>query len=444
MSIGWIGTLMCICWVLTLWGGLGFHVIENFNGRTLKAYCRLKRNSERFGSVLDYQQQASTAALYLLLFGLVVGSLAAGAWFVEIGGIENVDGVLVASRDPTTILGWVMGWLFLLTLAGFWLPRVVVRYSCSTFLYHTWPMWLWFSKLISPFVGLGEAFSWLGQRLSDEPEDEGFEEEMLEDEIVTMVAAGQREGVFADGVPEMIEGVMNLDEYDVQEIMTPRSEVDAIDIDLNWEAVVKRVVECGRTRIPVFRGTLDNVIGILFSKDLLSILADRQREPNQQTLESILRKPWFIPGIKPVDELLRTFLHNRNHMAIVLDEYHQFQGVVTIEDALEEIVGEIADELDLEEDSELIYDEANHLIEAQGKVPIESISHFLGVQIPESDDYDTIGGLVVHRLSQIPAVGTTVEVYGMRITVLRATKRLIQRVRLELVDSDNSFNSELN
>ena len=111
--------------------------------------------------------------------------------------------------------------------------------------------------------------------------------------------------------------------------------------------------------------------------------------------------------------------------------------MVTIEDALEEIVGEIADELDIDEDSEIIYDEEAHQIEAEGKVPIESLSKLLGVELPESDDYDTIGGLVIHRLATIPPIGATVELNGVRITVLRATRRMVQRVRLQLIDSED-------
>jgi CBS domain containing-hemolysin-like protein len=111
--------------------------------------------------------------------------------------------------------------------------------------------------------------------------------------------------------------------------------------------------------------------------------------------------------------------------------------VVTIEDALEEIVGEIADELDIDEDSELVYDEVNHRVEAEGRAPIESICKLLGVELPESDDYDTVGGLIVHRLSEIPRIGTAVELNGLRITVLGATKRKVQRVQIELIDSDS-------
>lgn len=427
MIDSWLGMLMIAGWSLTLWGGLGIHAIENFDGRKLESYCRLKRNIDRYGDVLDRREEVVAAARYLLLFSLVMGSLAAGAWYTS----ERNAGALLAANLGYTF-GWVASWVVLLMLAGLWLPQIVVRYSSAFFVFHSWPAWRILTVLMWPLSGFGETFAWLGQRLADNPADESTSEETLEDEIRTMVATGQREGVFSDGVPAMIQGIMQLDECEVGEIMTPRSLVDAVDLDLEWDEVVKQVVASGRTRIPVYRETLDNVIGILFVKDLFKVLADEE-DGGAGTLESILRKPWFIPAGKPVDELLRVFLHNRNHMAVVIDEYQQFVGVVTIEDALEEIVGEIADELDEDEDSEIVYNEATHQIEAEGKVPIDSLSHLLGVELPDSDDYDTIGGLVIHRLGEIPATGTVLDVDGVRISIVHATKRAVQRVRLELI-----------
>ena len=428
---------MGLCWCLTLLGGLGIHMLENFNGKRLEAYCRLRRKPERFGEILDEQEQAAFGAQYLLLFGLVIGSLSAGAWFYTSGNVEVLDGHLRSDVGAVTLTLWILGWLVLLTLAGLWLPRVVVHYSSSLLLFHTWPLWRALLIITQPFAGLGEMFSWVGHRLSDNPDGDDLEEETLEDEIRTMVTAGQRDGVFSDGVPEMIQGVMNLDENDVEGIMTPRSLVDAIDIDSDWDDVIRAIAACGRTRLPVYRNNLDQVVGVLYVKDILTAQASADFRSEPSPLESLLRKPWFIPGKKSVDELLRIFLHNRNHMAIVVDDYQQFTGVVTIEDALEEIVGEIADELDIDEDSEIIYDEEAHQIEAEGKVPIESLSKLLGVELPESDDYDTIGGLVIHRLATIPPIGATVELNGVRITVLRATRRMVQRVRLQLIDSED-------
>lgn len=430
--------LMLVCWGLTLLGGLGLHVIGNFDGKKLEAYCRMKRRPERFGHILDNLEELESAAQYLLLFGLVLGSLAAGAWFYNSGDVEFNAGKLSASVDGITITLWVLSWIILLTLAGLWLPRIVVRHSSSLFLFHSWPAWFGLVTVTEPIARLGNVFSWLGRRLVDRPKDNETEEEMLEDEIRTMVAAGQRDGVFSEGVQEMIQGVMELDESDVESIMTQRSKVDAVNLNQPWEVIINQVIDCGRTRIPVYRDSFDNVVGILFVKDLLSGLADLGSLVSTAQLESVLRKPWFIPGNKKVDELLRVFLHNRNHMAIVVDDYQQVIGVVTIEDALEEIVGEIADELDVDEDSDIYYDEETHQVEAEGKVPVVEVGKLLGIELPASDDYDTVGGLIVHRLSDIPKVGETVEIGDVRITVLKASKRMIQRVRLEMIEPQES------
>jgi putative hemolysin len=439
MNASWLWTLMIVSWCASLIGGLGSYVLTHFNGKRLEAYCRLKRNTPRFGEILDGHEQAASSAMYLLLFALVLGSLSAGIWLTLANDLQIPATHQLSSSAMATIAWYGLGWLFLLTLAGLWLPRVVVYYSSALFIYHSWPFWRALNLAASPLVGLGNVFSWIGQRLSDEPENEDLEEEILEDEIRTMVTAGQRDGVFSAGIPEMIQGVMDLDETDVAEIMTPRSLVDALDVSANWMQVLRAVSDCGRTRIPVYEGHLDNVVGILFVKDLLTALAKEDFAPGPEPLRQFLRKPWFIPGGKPVDELLRVFLHNRNHMAIVVDEYHQFIGVVTIEDALEQIVGEITDELDLDEESEVIYHDQSHTVEAEGKVRLESLNKLLGIELPESDDYDTIGGLVIHRLSRIPEAGTRVELDHVIITVLRSTKRTVLRVRIELQSADPSL-----
>ncbi len=460
MSISWLGTMMVVCWVLTLVGGLGVHVLGNFDGRKLEAYCRLRRRPNLFGEVLDNYDSAAVSAQYLLHFGLVLGSLAAGAWFYNFGNVEIRAGKLTSAVDSLTIAGWVVGWLFLLTLAGLWIPRVLVRDSSSLFIYHSWPLWRGLNVLTQPIAGLGDVFAWIGHRLNDNPDETESEEEMLEDEIRTIVAAGHRDGVFSSSMQGMIQGVMELNEADVEKIMTPRGSIDAIDISAPWETVVEQVVKFGRTRLPVYRDNFDNIIGVLFVKDLLNGLSATNHYSTQRDhdlprpmhvahlanggverveksfdLESVLRKAWFIPKTRRVDELLQMFLHNRNHMAIVIDDYQQVAGVVTIEDALEEIVGEIADELDLEEDSGLYYDEKTHRVEADGKVQIEEIEKLLGVDLPKSDDYDTIGGLIIQRLSEIPTVGTEVETESLRITVLKASKRMIQRVRIEIIQN---------
>jgi CBS domain containing-hemolysin-like protein len=323
----------------------------------------------------------------------------------------------------------LLGLLLILGVSS-WLPRAVARAAPASFIYYTWPLWKIIGSLISPLAAIGSLFEAVGFRLRDEKRDEHFEEELLEDEIRTKIAAGQREGLVGVGVGEMIAGVMNLDEEDVTRIMTPRSAVDALDIDLPWQDILKTVSETGRTRLPVYRETPDNIIGILYAKDLLPILSADRPIPS---LSSLLRKPWFVPDTKQVDELLRDFLHNRNHIAIVLDSFHQFVGVVTIEDALEQIVGEIADELDEEVANQIRVVDNGESVDSEGIVTIDDLNKRFGWNLPESDDYDTIGGLIISRMGVIPPEATKLQVGGIQMEVTRATKRQVIRVRLKYV-----------
>ena len=166
--------------------------------------------------------------------------------------------------------------------------------------------------------------------------------------FLSVVTEGLHDGVLEKEEREMIEGVMELGDTDVLSIMTPRSNLDALDISVGWDDMQELVVTAGRTRIPVYEGALDNVIGILYVKDLLKELAISPSKPRKK-LRELLRKPWFVPTAKPLDELLQEFLRTRNHLAVVVDEYMSVAGVVTIEDVLEEIVGEIVDESDYDE-----------------------------------------------------------------------------------------------
>ncbi|MDP7205956.1 MAG: hemolysin family protein, partial [Pirellulaceae bacterium] len=255
------------------------------------------------------------------------------------------------------------------------------------------------------------------------------EEEAFEEEIRAIVTAGLQEGLLEEDAREMIESVIELGDADVRDIMTPRSEVDALEVSQGWEDVLSFVIRCKRTRIPVYKRTLDEVVGILYVKDLLPrIKASGQQEGEQ--LSDFLRPAWSVPASKPVDELLREFQRTRNHMAIVVDEYRATAGVVTIEDALEEIVGEIHDEHEPEDEREvLLVDEQT--VEVQGRAHLDDLNDQLAFKLPEPDECDTVAGLVIHQLGYIPAVAEQVVIDDLCFTVLEASSRRIDRLRIE-------------
>jgi CBS domain containing-hemolysin-like protein len=205
--------------------------------------------------------------------------------------------------------------------------------------------------------------------------------------------------------------------------------MDAIDVDLSWPEVLDSVIRVRRTRIPVYENTMDNVIGVLYVKDLLPELARQGKQPSAP-LRDLLRPPWFVPMTNAVDEMLKEFLRTRSHLAIVVDEYRAVAGVVTIEDVLEEIVGEIVDEYDQDVEEE-VRQVAPTTYEAAGRTHLDELNERFGVGLPEPDDCDTIGGFVITLLGRIPRAGESVVYHDLRITVLQSTRRRIDRVRLE-------------
>ncbi len=418
MNLSWI-IISVSGFLLSSVGGLGGELLDHFAGRSLEAYCRLRRNRERFGAVLDHQDEAIRGSEYLRLIGTVV--------FLVAGTAAMFYGDAPPSRSQMLIWGIFAGGLMLMTHV--WLPIAVTRFASTKVLFHTWPFWRSLSIFMKPLAAPGELIETMTRRIAGKEETEDEEEELLEDEIRTIVAAGTREGYFGPGVREMIQGVMTLHEDTVGHIMTNRNEVDAIDASSTWPEVMDMIVEAGRTRFPVYEGTLDNVIGVLYVKDLLSFL--KTHEAPEKPLTEIIRRPWTVPIDRSVELLLREFLHSRSHMAIVLDEFQQTAGVVTIEDALEEIVGEIVDESDEEEEYHIeVIDDST--VEVDGRVMIDDLNDLLGWDLPESDDYETIAGYVLSHTGVIPENGHRLSIGTAEIEILQASKRKIESMRVHL------------
>jgi CBS domain containing-hemolysin-like protein len=243
-------------------------------------------------------------------------------------------------------------------------------------------------------------------------------------EILQVASDGQAEGAVDAEEMEMIESVIEFGDRRAGEIITPRTDIVALPSDSTLEKVRRTVVEAGHTRIPVYTGDIDNIIGILYAKDLLAI-----EGLDQTDLRSVMRKPFFVPETKSLDDLLREFKARKMHMAVVLDEYGGTAGLVTIEDLLEEIVGEISDEYDHAE-SPLIKRIDERTAEVDGRMDIEDLNDAMGLSLPEEDDYETVAGFVFSELGFIPPEGQTLNANGATFTVLAADARKITRLRV--------------
>jgi putative hemolysin len=410
--------------VLSGLGAAGAKVAYEFSRHDLECYCRRRNQPELFDEILARHEEVGVAAESLQILGTV---LLVFSVFHTPAAASAADRLADGSSLPYVLLALVLG-LLALTI---WIPWAIVHVASAPFLFHTWRVWVFLAWLGWPLTLLAKLVSVAAHRLAGRHEEtDEDQEEALEDEIRTIVTAGLRDGLLEAETREMIEGVMELGDVHVAEIMTPRSEIDALDINLSWPEMLRFVVDAGRTRLPVYQDKLDHVIGILFVKDLLPELTRDGPGTSPTSLRERLREPWFVPETKAVDDLLREFRRTRSHMAIVVDEYRAVAGVVTIEDALEEIVGEIADESDTEEEVDLVRLDDTTL-EVDGRVHIEELNEQFGLMFPQADDFDTIAGFVVTTLGRIPKSGEVIDVESVRLTVVRATLRRVERVRLE-------------
>lgn len=426
-------SMSIVGFVLSSVGGLGAELLDSFAGRSFEAYCRLSKNRERFRSVLTWQDAAIRGSEYLRMIGTVLFLIAGTAAFM----VLNLEAI-AAGADRGLGLAWLLdgwqwfvGWITFATLMMMfvhsWIPEVVTRFASTTLLYHTWPFWHTLALAMNPLSTPRRMLESLTLRLSGKKEAEDEEEESLEDEIRTIVAAGTNAGFFGPGVREMIQNVMELDNDVVKGIMTVRTDIDALERKTSWPEVMQQVMASGRTRLPVYDGTLDNVIGVLYVKDLLPELAGG-RTPTRP-LEELVRRCWTVPADRTVSALLREFLHSRSHMAIVLDEFQHTVGVVTIEDALEEIVGEIVDESDEEEEIQFkVVDESTAIL--SGRVMIDDINERLNWHLPESDDYQTIAGMVLSHLGEIPENDAKFTIGDIQFHVLQASRQTITMVQV--------------
>lgn len=250
------------------------------------------------------------------------------------------------------------------------------------------------------------------------------------EEIRDLVAQGHEQGVVEEDEREMIHGVFEFSETVAREVMTPRIDIVAFSTEVGFDEVVDTVVREGHSRIPIYEGTIDNIVGILLVKDLLALMTDPgAREAFDVT--ALMREPYFVPDAKPVDDILTEFRLSSMHLAIVIDEFGGTYGLVTMEDLLEEIVGEIQDEYDTEEPEFASTPEGDILID--GGVSISEVNERYGLEIPE-EDFDTIGGYIFGALGRVPVIGDRVDGLGPDrsgfLEVEEAEERRITRVRL--------------
>ena len=412
---------------------LGAKSLESFSRHKLEDFCRRRSAEKRLEDIVkQHDDAAATVSIARILSVFLF--LICFFFFC----LVSPSGVLPSGSKIVPVLTIIV---FLILFAEFWLPRALAELWGTPIVYHGWLLWRATATVLYPLLVIDRITTLFFCRLAGYTENE----DAFEEEIRTIVNEGQREGLLEEEAREMIEGVIELHDVTVSEIMTPRTDMLCIADSLTWEEMLKSVASSSHSRIPVYKETRDDIVGVIHTKNLLRELALTPVEQRRPWTE-IMSVPLFIPETKPVDTLLQEFqnaqstgddVHDRikGHLAIVLDEYGGVAGIVTLEDILEEIVGEITDEHDAVATTESVVELNPDVFEVQGKVRIDDLNSRLGLDLPEEEDYDTVAGFIFSTLGHVPEEGEFVDYdrdgKRVRLTVIAVTRRRIEKVRLE-------------
>jgi putative hemolysin len=247
---------------------------------------------------------------------------------------------------------------------------------------------------------------------------------ITQEELKTIVNVSYKEGVLEGEEKDMIYNVFDFSDSQVNDVMVPRTEIVAIDVDLPYEEIIKIINKEQYSRIPVYENTIDNIIGILYVKDLLFLDVNKE---SPFDLRKYIRQPYFTPEYKSIKELFKEMRTNRNHMVVIIDEYGGTEGIVTIEDVVEEIVGDIEDEYDKKIKEIEVIKEDEYLV--NGNVRIDIINELIGTHI-ESEDFDTIAGFVIGIIDRLPEAGEEIEYENIRFIIENIDRNRIKKIRI--------------
>jgi putative hemolysin len=367
------------------------------------------KNSEKLALTCSLYRLVSNIGILLLLLLLFTGIGTATA--------KLSDYILVCIIAGAIIL------IFGLTIPSAW-----AKYSGHKVLSRCHKLLTFFSTIIFPVIYVYQFIDTLTRRLagvtetSPEEEQEEKQEEFLSGLEVAGIADAEEQ--------EMIENVLELTDTTVDEIMTPRTDIIAIDVNSDRKTVLETITNAGHSRLPVYEENIDKIVGMIYAKDLLMEI---DKEQSDFKVRDNMREAYYVPETKHLRELLHEFQNQKLHVAVVLDEYGGTAGIITIEDILEELVGEITDEYE-KTPIKPISKIDNETYEVDARTRIDDVNDELALELPEEEDYDTIGGFVFSYLGYIPKTGERFDYKGIQFNISSAEARRIRRIKIKLPD----------
>ncbi|MFI4912917.1 MAG: hemolysin family protein [Sedimentisphaeraceae bacterium JB056] len=419
-DVGWlfIQTAVCICF--SLFFSANASALRSFSRRKLQEAFKQKDKEEVFEKFTSSSENLLYACkTYRLVFNTLL-------IIVFVRAFENHGD----NSSPMLNYLWVsLISLFLLLSSSLAIPYAWAKYGGEVLLSHTYPILKISTALIRPLIEFFGFSDKVIKRLSGYQElSEEEDREEKHDELMEVVEQSMADGVVDNEELEMIENVLVLDETTAGEIITPRTELVAVETGSSLNEVLEKIIGAGHSRLPVYEDRIDNILGLVYAKDLL---AEIGKKTEQFQLKDYIRPAYFIPETKSLRELLHEFQNKKQHIAVVLDEYGGVVGIVTIEDILEELVGEIEDEYEKKSPASIKVIDADKVLELDAKVYVEDLNSEFDVNLPENEDYDTVGGFVSSYLGYIPQNGELFDYENLRFRVLSAEPRKINRLRIE-------------
>ncbi len=417
-----------LLWAVGFMAALTAYTLRDFSRSRLDETCRAHGNETRFGQILkSYEDVLLAVELLFTLVLLALLPLTFYWWDLWSGpGAHDAPGWTLFTFELLMLA-------CALSLALLILPWTISRVSGEAFLYRSWPLLQGLLTIARPFVSLARRIDQFSHRLADRDQPVDGDAATLTEEIRTVVDEGQREGVLETEASTMIRRVMELQDEDAAAVMTPRTDMVCIQVESTLEEARQKLLEAGHSRVPVIGDSTDDIVGILYAKDLLKH-ADSTTNGHTPTLREIAREPLYVPETTGIDKLLETMKREHVHIAIVVDEYGGVAGLVSLEDILEEIVGEIVDEYDAAEEDG-IRSIGPGVTEVDSRVHIDDLNERFNFHLPEDGDFDTVGGFVYTQLNRVPDAKDSFTWRQLRFTVLDADKRRIHKLRIEVDES---------
>lgn len=394
----------------------------------LEELCNELGQPDRFVEILQ-ERPVLLLAVEILLVPMFVGFVASSIAWGNLLSLHFDDASWGARFDYG--MRW-FGMIAALLGARLILPIGLGRAAGESFIVQAWPLLLFVKRVTSPLTGLVNWVDTLLHRMLDVDEPDINDPEQIVREVEAMIQAGVGAGVIHKNAGQMLERVVELQDADVAQVMTPRTEMFCVTDGIGFDAALKVVIDSGHTRLPLIGKSADDVLGVLYAKDMLKHVGKRADEI--PSLTQIAREPFYVPETTSISTLVDSMNRKRIHLAMVLDEFGGIAGLVTMEDLLEEIVGEIVDEYD-EHEADPIRRVSSTVVEVAARTHIDDLVEEFGYELPEDRDYDTIGGFTYSTLGRVPTLGEQFAYGNLRLTVLDCGVRKIHRLRLEVDES---------